>query len=68
MKLNHKVRINVAQRDGQNDEVLRSGIRRFPRRLLSLLFGGEVSVLVLTPGKSVSSVEIHELPAGEVTP
>lgn len=66
MKLNHKVRINVAQRNGQNDEVLTSGVRHIPKRLLSLFFGDDVSVLVLTPGKSVSSVEIRELPAKEV--
>lgn len=66
MKLNHKVRINVAQRNGQNDEILESSVRHIPRRLLALLFGENVSVLVLTPGKSVSSVEIRELPVEEV--
>ena len=59
MKLQHKVRINVAQKEG-SESVLQTKHTKLPQRLLHLLFGRYSQVLVLTPGKSVRSVEIHE--------
>lgn len=64
MKLQHRVQINVAQGDGGTQGVLGSRGRKIPARLLRLLFGEYSEVLVLTPGKSVTSVEIHEIQRG----
>ena len=35
------------------------------KRILDFLFGQQVNVLVLSPGDSVQTVEIHELKEGE---
>ena len=65
MNLKHKVQINVARDNGnQKNAVIKSGIRRVPQRLLKFLFGGFTEVLVLAPGRSVQSVEIHEIEKG----
>ena len=64
--LKHRVRINVCDDSGHKQPVLKSGTARLPQRLLKWLFGDFSEVLVLTPGKTVDEVEIHELPT-EVT-
>ena len=64
MKLQHRVQINVAQGIGGTQGVLGSRSRKVPARLLRLLFGQYSEVLVLTPGKTVRSVEIHETQEG----
>jgi hypothetical protein len=65
MNLQHKVQINVAQKDGsQKKAVIKSGIHKIPQRLLNFLFGEFTEVLVLTPGQSVQSVEIYEIGKG----
>jgi hypothetical protein len=65
MNLQHKVQINVARKDGsQKKAVIKSGISKIPQRLLDFLFGEFTEVLVLTPGQSVQSVEIHEIGKG----
>ena len=61
MKLNHKVKINIADRNGHKQEVLQSEHRIIPKRLLTLLFGEFCEVLVLTPGESVQGIEIKEM-------
>ena len=61
MKLKHRVRINIADRAGQKQEVLQSGHRCLPKRLLTFLFGDFCEVLVLTPGETVQGIEIKEL-------
>ena len=62
MNLQHKVQINVARKDGsQKKAVIKSGISKVPQRLLNFIFGEFTEVLVLTPGQSVQSVEIHEI-------
>ena len=61
MNLQHKVRIHIADRNGNQKEVLRSGSKRIPKRLLTLLFGDFCEVLVLTPGETVKGIEIREL-------
>ena len=66
MKLQHRVQINVAQEGKGNLQVLRSRGRKIPARLLRFLFGEYSEVLVLTPGKTVRSVEIHETDEGEM--
>ena len=65
MNLQHKVQINVARKDGsQKKAAIKSGISKIPQRLLNFLFGEFTEVLVLTPGQSVQSVEIHEIGKG----
>ena len=61
MKLRHKVRINVADRNGRKQEVLESAHMSLPKRLLTFLFGEFSEILVLTPGKSVEGVTIEEI-------
>ncbi len=65
MNLQHRVLINVARKDGsQKKAVVKSGISKIPQRLLNFLFGEFTEILVLTPGQSVQSVEIHEIGKG----
>ena len=61
MRLKYKVRINIADKSGKKQEVLQSGHRSIPKRLLTFLFGGFCEILVLTPGKSVQGIEIKEI-------
>ena len=60
MSIQHTVRINVAQPDG-NLPVIKSGIKHIPRRLIRFLFGDCAEVLVLKPGETVKTVEIKEV-------
>ncbi|GHU52859.1 hypothetical protein AGMMS49975_09560 [Clostridia bacterium] len=60
--LKHKVCINVCGKDGSKSSVLCGGQRTIRSRLLNFLLGGEVGVFVLTPGRSVETVEIRETP------
>lgn len=64
MNLNHKVRIHIAGKNGTQKTVLTGTSKRIPCRLLTWLFGEFTEVLVLTPGKSVESVEIRETKGG----
>lgn len=56
MRLKHKVRINIADKSGNKQEVLQSEHRSIPKRLLTFLFGEFCEVLVLTPGESVKGI------------
>jgi hypothetical protein len=60
--LKHKVCINVCGKDRSQNSVLCGGQRTIRSRLLNFLLGGEVGVFVLTPGRSVDTVEIREIP------
>ena len=64
MGLKHKVQINVTDETGVKQTVLKGGIRNMPRKIAQRLFGENMEILVLTPGKSIESVEIHELKEG----
>ena len=66
MNLQHRVKINIADRSGQKEQVLESKKLCIPRRLLNLFFGDFCEVLVLTPGSTVRDVEIHEVRGGEM--
>lgn len=57
----HRVKINVLDTRGRRRPVLGSSAFRLPHRLLRLLFGDFSEVLVLSPGKTVDIVEIHEI-------
>ena len=64
MNLKHKVRINVTDDVGNKENVLQGGVRYLPRKIAQWLFGENLEILVLTPGQSVQSVEIHEVKKG----
>lgn len=64
MNLHHKVRISISGKNGTQKNVLTGTSKQIPYRLLTWLFGDFTEVLVLTPGKSVESVEIHESKGG----
>lgn len=61
MRLQHKVRINIADKSGKKQEILQSEHRSIPKRLLTFLFGDFCEVLVLTPGETVQGIEIKEM-------
>ena len=61
MRVNHKVKINIADLNGRKQEVLQSERRSIPKRLLTFLFGDFCEVLVLTPGETVQGIEIKEM-------
>lgn len=61
MRSKHKVRINIADKNGNKQEVLQSEHRSIPKKLLTLLFGDFCEVLVLTPGETVHGIEIKEI-------
>lgn len=61
MKLKHKVCINIADKNGNKQEVLQSEHRSIPKKLLTFLFGDFCEVLVLTPGETVQGIEIKEM-------
>lgn len=56
----HTVKINIADRHGDERRVLTSTRVNLPRRLLRFLFGDFCQVLVLTPGETVEGIEINE--------
>ena len=60
MSMTHTVRIHVAKPDG-NQQIIQSGIKHIPRRLIRFLFGDCSEILVLKPGETVRSVEIKEM-------
>ena len=61
MRLKHKVRINIADKNGNKQEVLQSEHRSIPKKLLTFLFGDFCEVLVLTAGETVQGIEIREM-------
>ena len=61
MNLKHKVSICVSQPGGKKQEVLKAGSCTWRSRFINLLFGEEVGVIVMTPGKTVKTVEIKEI-------
>lgn len=60
MKLKHRIKIKIAGRNGKTQDIIESSRIRLPRKLLTFLFGEFCEVLVLTPGKTVDSIEIAE--------
>ena len=59
--MTHSVQVNVTRDTGQKEPILRSQRRKLPQRLLTWLFGAQMNVLVLVPGKTVDSVLIREI-------
>ena len=66
MNLKHKVTINVARPGGERSSVIQSSRKTIRARMLDFLFGKKVSLLVLTSGDSVETVEIKEIKEGGV--
>lgn len=66
MSLKHKVTINVAKSGGERSPVIQSSRRSIRTRMLDFLFGKKASLLVITPGDSVETVEIKEIKEGGV--
>lgn len=62
MKLRHTVKVNVADRKGNKQEILRNTGIRLPKRILKLLFGDFEEMLVIVPEKSVEGIVIQEIP------
>lgn len=60
--MKHTVKINVANRNGENTEVLRTRKMSIPKKFLRFIFGEFCEVMLFTPGKTVLGVEICELP------
>ena len=61
MNLKHKVCISVGRSDCECTNIIKSGSRTIRSRLLKFLFGEKVGVFVLTPGRTVETVEIREI-------
>lgn len=61
--MKHKIKIAVSN-GGKKTQVLTSGSIRLPMRLLRWLLGDFCEILVLTHGKTVQGVEIHEVTEG----
>ena len=64
MSLKHKIRISVSRPDKGTSEIIKGGSRTIRSKLLKFLFGEKVGVLILTPGKTVETVEIREMVEG----
>ena len=59
--MKHKVSICVSQPGGKKEKILKAGSGTWRSRLLDLLFGKKVGVIIMTPGKTVKTVEIKEV-------
>ena len=59
--LKHKVNILVKKPGEATQKAIRAGERRIHRRFFRWLLGDEMNILVISPGKSVSTVEIKEI-------
>ena len=55
--MGHTVHIRIGRKP-----VLGSRVLCLPKRLLTFLLGNFTEVVILKPGSSVKSVEIHEIP------
>lgn len=58
--MKHKVTINISDKHGHT-AVLKGSQRRLPTRLLHMLFGDFTNAYLLSPGKTVESVDIREV-------
>ena len=59
--MRHKVNIKVAKNEMESEMVLSSKSKRISSRIARFLFGDYSEVLILSPGKTVKAVEIHEI-------
>ena len=66
MKVKHRVKINVTDRNGNRQEVLGAKYHNFPAGLIKLLFGDFSEIVVLNQGKTVEGIMIQEVPSDDV--
>ena len=59
--LQHKVKVTISDSKGNKKTVLNSTKKKIPERFLTWLFGEFREVLVLKPGQTVNTIEIHEI-------
>lgn len=64
--LQHRIRVNIAKKNGTKETVVGSSIRRVPAKLINHLFGEAREIVVLKPGETVRSVIINEVKGEEV--
>lgn len=64
MELKHKVIINVTRPGSIRSPVIESQKRTIRSKILNLLLGEKLSLIVITPGESVETVEIKEIMKG----
>lgn len=60
--LKHTVKVNLADKKGNKQELLKTTSFRLPQRFLKLFFGDFDEILILKPGKSVEGIVIQEVP------
>jgi len=58
--MNQKVSVRVTQKNGVKTSVLEATERKVRKRFLNFLLGRKMNVLVVSPGDTVSSIEIIE--------
>ena len=59
--LKHKVNILVKKPGEASQKAIRAADKKIHRRFFKWLLGDEMNILVISPGKSVSTVEIKEI-------
>ena len=64
MNLKHRICVSVSRPNNETAEIIKSGSRTIRSKLLNFLFGEKVGVLILTPGRTVETVEIREIQEG----
>ena len=57
MSYEHRIKVHVEDKD---EPVVTNRFRRISSRLLAFLFGKPTDIMVISPGKTVKSVEIYE--------
>ena len=61
MTQKHYLRINVADRNGEKQELLTSRHLSVPKKLLTIIFGEFLDVLVIAPSNNVHGIKIKEM-------
>ena len=59
--LKHKINITVKKPGEASQKAIRAGEKKIHRRFFKWLLGDELNVLVISPGSSISTVEIKEV-------
>lgn len=67
MAMKHRITINVTDPDGKRASLLRGADMKLPARLVRFLFGDFQQIYLLSPGKTIESVNIREVRKGGKT-
>ena len=65
--MKHKVVINVSSGNKQKAPVLKAALLTLPRGIVQFLFGEYTQIYLISPGKTIESVNIKEVQKGEYT-